>query len=1031
MGVSPPHISRHSWLANLGRGQDSTLLDDDVVMKPRPALPSFGSVRDRKPRDSSPAQSERPLVRPKGETKYTSPLLPSPPLGSSNDHAVGAVLSNEHAVRSAHVQAPSMHREPLPPVVTSVEGTGYVSDGSDTSSMLSSEFGHSEVSLPAAIPEPHPETNAVTRAGLPTPPVNGTAASSSGRLSPQDAEDYATPLEQPIPAIAIVQPTPLEAEKKLVGQYFMDVPGGFPEEESDQSATSTANKSAPLPAAANPAEVTPRDNQTTQPAAQIIQPIVADVSSDSGSDVFSDAYEDLSEVSEVEGNGFQSLAAVVDSPSQQSYRPVATKSEQGLGEASTHEPGDGVPRLQPEISSATTAVETPAVESPYDEWEKAKAYWRSLTAEKRAQLEREAIEEAGIEADREEVQPETKPKKKKSIERRNSERKALAAYMAEQTRAQQEKEQAANPDRSYMIKPGERWTGEDVEIPPMRKTMRDGPQQQAALAPAGGPRLRKSMRTNGAEHPAAGDRAASKRPASHPPVAFTPPRASQRSSATQAEPVSVNASFVPPPLQRRGSTGSESSFKRSRSARGQGFGFRHSMRPTSPPSTADDSHSKRFSLRTLSPSGSTSRHVAESPRTSMSANTQMRTTLRDSSTGRKPSGGGIRMPSFGLPYGGGKKGGSKKKTAGSRSSSRFADSSDEGDGAVSSGFRSRFEDSSDDEAVMPIPIPLPSQPASTTSGPGHHLRKESSIASTALPEELEEESEEFPDRAADVTPTQKQQQQQQPTTATATTLNTTLRRTRSGKGQLPEPAATSQGPTADNERGRATRRGSFLSVLRHRKKASGGGSATATANNKIGRPEVTESAARRDTRLERSVGQLEKIRSRGDEEEEDENGEGEMGEVTPVATVVVRSPRLQKRGSQRSSVVVSPSPAVAGASGGENGVLLMAGGRVEDGAEENRETGAGLHSPPPRPQQQHRRSSTTSGNLGTRTLSGGFFHLHPHRRVSSMGMDVPSAPVVPGHQSVEGSVAGSLAGASSTTRKKRFGALRKMFGLDA
>jgi len=1012
LNISPPHTNRHSWLANLGRGQDSTLLDDDVVMKPRPALPSFGSVRDRKPRDSSPVQSERPLVRPKGETKYTSPLLPSPQLGPSNDHAVGAVLSNDHARRSGNVQAASTHREPLPPVVTSVEGTGYISDSSDASSMLSSEFAQSEVSLPATIPEPHHEVNAVTQTVSPKPPVNGTTASSGEPFPPQDAEDYATPLEQPIPAISIVQPTPLEAEKKLVGQYFMDVPGGFPEEESDQSATSTANSSAPVPVA-NPAEVTPQENQSAQPGAQIIQPTVADTSSDSESDVFSDAYEDLSEI---EGDGFQSLAAVVDSPLQQSSRSAATRPEPVLGEASTHRSGDEVPKLQPEMSSATTAVETPPAESPYDEWEKAKAYWRSLTAEKRAQLEREAIEEAGVEADGEEVQPETKPKKKKSIERRNSERKALAAYMAEQTRVQQEKERAANPDRSYMIQPGERWTGEDLDVHPMRKTMRNGPQQQAASAPTGGARLRKSMRTNGPEPPVAGDRAASKRPTSYPPVAFTPPRTAQRTAATQAEPVSVSPMIIPPTLQRRGSTGSESSFKRSRSAKGQGFGFRHSMRPTSPPSTADDSHSKRFSLRTLSPTGSTSRHVAESPRTSMSANT-MRTTLRDSSTGRKPSGGGIRMPSFGLPYGGGKKSGSKKKASGSRASSRFADSSDEeGDGAVSSGFRSRFEDSSDDERVMPIPIPLPpNKPASTTSGSGHHLRKESSIASTALPEELEE-SDEFQGRAADATPTQ-----QQPQPTTTTTLNTTLRRTRSGRGQLPDPSSTTQatGPETANERHRATRRGSFLSVLRHRKKGSGADKAS--NNNKIGRPEVTESAARRDTRLERSAGQLERIRSRGEGEEgEEEEREGEEeNEVTPVATVVVRSPRLQKRGSQRGSGVVSP--ALAGAAGGENGVLLMAGGRAGEG-----EDGGFAVSPPPH-QQQHRRSSA-SGNLGTRTLSGGIFHLHPHhRRVSSMGVDAP----VTGHpHSVEGSVAGSLAGASSTTRKKRFGALRKIFGLD-
>jgi len=78
--------------------------------------------------------------------------------------------------------------------------------------------------------------------------------------------------------------------------------------------------------------------------------------------------------------------------------------------------------------------------------------------------------------------------------------------------------------------------------------------------------------------------------------------------------------------------------------------------------------------------------------------------------------------------------------------------------------------------------------------------------------------------------------------------------------------------------------------------------------------------------------------------------------------------------------------------------------------------------------------SSVSSNLGTRTLSGsgsgggGFFHLHPRRRVSSVGMDVGGGS---GGGSVDGSVMeGSLAGASSTTRRKRFGALRKILRLD-
>ncbi|KAK4152362.1 hypothetical protein C8A00DRAFT_16314 [Chaetomidium leptoderma] len=1026
LAASPLHANRHSWLTNLGRSHVPSY-DDDMVMKPRPALPSFGSVRNRKPRETSPDQTERPLVRPKGEMKYTSPLLPSPPLSSSHDHALGAVLSNENGrlrERSEHLEDDSGHGEPLPPVVTSVEGTGYFSDSSDASSNLSSEFEQSEASFPTAATGPRSEPTAGSHTVLLKAPINGSAVSPVRGVPPQVTRDQGTSLEPEVPAISVSQPTPLGAENKSLGQYFTDIPGGYPEEESDQSAASAAKRPAPDSTVVQPTEDIPQGNQPAQLAAQTTQPTTAETSSDSESDVYSDAYEDLSDI---EGDGFQSLNAVVESPLQQSPRP-ALQAEQASREAPSQGPVEEMPKLQTEISSATTAVEMQPPESPQDDWEKAKAYWRSLTAEKRAQLEREASEEAGIEADKDEAQAETKPKKKKAIERRNSKRRSLAIHMAHQMMVQQEKDGAANPDRSYMIKPGEQWTGDDqLDIPPIRKTMRNEPQpqQHPTIAPAQGSRLRKSMRASasgpsGHRPPMAKDQAASK----SGPVAVTPPRTSQRRSATPVEPVSGKASYAQPPLTRRGSTGSESSFKRSRFAKGQGFGFRHSMRPTSPPSLqGEDRSATRFSLRTMSAAGSGS-----------PPGPQMRTTLRDSSNGRK-SPTGICMPSFSLSYGGGKKRGSGGKPSGSKStgsrfSSRFADSSDEeGRGGVSSGFRSRFEESSDDEPVMPMPAPLPrSASAPHTVSPAgaghHHLRKESSIASTALPEELEE-SEESQDSEA---PTIDAKPALLPATAA---VNTSLRRTRSGRGQLLPGAQTapslSQAAEANNNNtGRTSRRTSIMSVLRHRKKDS--------AAPKIGRPDVSESAARRDTRLERSVGQLEQIRSRGDGEDDDE------APPPAPAAAAPRSPRLIKRGSSGRSIkrtVVVPEmmgggsrPAQGGGAtttvtatasaspegGGDLDSLLLLQGAAEEGGDVFDMDAA---------RQQQLKRSTASGNLGTRTLSSGGGFLQ--RRVSALGggggMDV--AP------SMNGSVAGgSMAGASSTTRKKRFGTLRRIFRLD-
>ncbi|KAK4246674.1 hypothetical protein C7999DRAFT_15234 [Corynascus novoguineensis] len=1101
--VTSLYSDRHSWLGNSGRNSVLASFDDDIVMKPRPALPSFGSVRDRKPRESSPAEVERPLVRPRGEAKYTSPtpLLPSPPLGASSDHALGAIVSkgNERVKETSGQSEDCLaHREPLPPIVTSVEGTGYLSNGSDTSSMLSSEFDPPPPSPPKPVMEAHPKS--------PAGPQNEehkehkdpanclTATSEIEVTSPQVAPMQQDMEEEPrIPAISISQPTPPSVATESSKQYFTDVPGGFPDDESDQSTVSAAKTTSEATIPIEPAEIPQQDKHLKNAP----QPNVADTSSNSDSDIFSDAYEDLSDI---EGEGFQSLDAVVERPVQQSSR-VSAEPEQVSQRTPTQPVHDEKPQIETqEVVSAPVAVNSQPAEHPQDDWERAKAFWRSLTAEKRALLEKEALEEAGIEGDRDEEQPETKPKKKKTVERKNSERKALAVQMAQQMMAQQTPERTTHPDRSYMIKSGERWTGEgELANPTMRKSMRVDPQQQAPTAPVAGPRLRKSMRVNGSGATGHEPRTAEtttmpKRPESYP-AALPPPSTGHRRSATQVE-------QIPPSLRRRGSTGSESSFKRSRSSKGQGFGFRHSMRPTSPRSTVSENHTnKRFSLRTLSPAGSVSPPV-----------TQMRTTLRGSSAVEKRS-NGIRMPSFSLSYGGGKKNrkGSSRASSGKAFSSRLADSSDEeGSGAgFESGFRSRFEDSSEDEPVVPIPALL----SGTTSHSypvtdDHHLRKESSVASTALPEELEDSSEVSQDVNARLSATEANGTDNNNSAArsapiTSTTTKNTLRRARSGKGQLlpasqavaPLPSSSPSQPVDGSNEvvARPSRRNSIFSVLRprrHRKKDNNTSTSTTGVvgrAGKIGRPDISESAARRDTRLERSIGQLAIIRSRrgggsdDDEpdmeeeegaEEENNGGKYRAGVMAPSPLSSPSSPpsqkqrssRLQKRwsggggpgsGSVPISTVSSSSPrppVVADDSGGDGGnagtaaidMLLNDNGggiRDEDGHGHDVVGGDGAFAPAARHQQAIRRTtigSSLSSNLGTRTLSGsgggggggggGFYHLHPRRRVSSVGMDVGGGS---GGGSVDGSVMeGSLAGASSTTRRKRFGALRKILRLD-
>ncbi|KAL1838691.1 hypothetical protein VTJ49DRAFT_2417 [Mycothermus thermophilus] len=1151
---------RHSWLSNLTRGRgrgrhkydnddgDNDGDDDDdgfVAMTPRPALPSFGSVRDRKPRDASPENIvERPLVRPKvGDVRYedtqtnrqtqshthtatatgttpTAELLPSPPLGTSSDHAVGMVLSSTTTAPDGDGKLggdveggiwdgePSggvslrQHDEPLPPIVTSVEGTGYFSDSSDTTSLLSSVFEPQQeggASLASTNTGTEARGEVPLSLDLSKAPASGSVVDADDTTSIGDATSTAAeevggaPLEPQIPSISVSLPTPIPTEEETAFEDALpEVPGGFPEDELDPPLGSTSTTAVIDVSQSKSQAAPPTTNTTTRPA----PPAQQDASSDSSSEgeVWSDAYEDLSEVES--GGGFLSLNAVVEteSPPRRAIAAAAKVLGTNAAEVFRDEPSHEVTERQPDSQQKTAPQPAPVTPPTQSEpqtvqvdWEQVKAFWRSLSAEKRAQLQREALEEAGIEADKDEPETEPervqKPRKKKSIERRNSERRALAARMEQQMQEEQQRQQQQEqeqrrvqqqqqPKRRKSKREKERvvedsefdspMTGQGqrsvdvaepvgVVVPTMRKTMRRSEPEQQVAAVTEGTKLRKSMRSG------APDRKSRDRPTSGPPVSLLTQAGHSGWTVTQPQGIPENSMVRPTPT-RRGSTGSESSFKRFRLSKGQGFGFRQSLRQTPPSSVQGDAlPTKRLSLRSASPASTASPPASGS-------SMHLRTTLRNSQAPPPGKSGGLRMPSFSL----GKK---SKQKQGSRRSSRFADSSDDEDGAgFSSGFRSRFEDSSDDdeEPITPIPtvgaaLPLTqSAPAPTASAAElnyHHqqqllhLRHENSVASTALPEELEE-SEESVDRTAGVTTGAKQQPKPlQPTrpvvdtSVTAATNPTVLRRSRSGRGSLlpvmsntttttttPAAPTTSQSTSAPqpgvitalpqeatSPPRRTSRRGSFLSVLRPRRHRGG-----------IERGELSESAARRDTKLERSTGELKKIRSAGDEDlDDDQGGLDEDGEKvvrveSPKSTTSpAKSPRLRKRGPRLAGKELEAGFDMS--ANGNNDTLQdeteakNSNGQVKATSqpEHNNRDATGLNiinktdnddggrvyttenSPFPSPTRPPRRASTMgSTNLGTRTLSSGggsggghgFLHLHMRKKNLSLSLRRSSVP---------------------------------------
>ncbi len=318
-----------------------------------------------------------------------------------------------------------------------------------------------------------------------------------------------------IPAISVTQASPTPTQPSAAPSH-LDVPGRFPDDDSDASA---AGSSYNIPAAASSAhrsEVGPRASgptaqasdlllETHAPAAALAGEQAPAEQSDSESSIYSDAYEDLSEL---EGDGFQSLNAVLESPLRQSSQPEIFPTQQKAVTILSQDQEEAPPptrELNSELSATSTVVASQPAQEIEADWEKAKAYWRSLTAEKRAQLEKEATEDAAVDGDLEEAKSVTKPKKKKSVERRNSERRALAVHMAQQIAAQQQQHprHSTHHERSYMIKPGTKWAVETevATAPTLRTTMRSPPPEQqrsgVSAIDTEGPRLRKSMRPNG------------------------------------------------------------------------------------------------------------------------------------------------------------------------------------------------------------------------------------------------------------------------------------------------------------------------------------------------------------------------------------------------------------------------------------------------------------------------------------------------------------------------------------------------------
>ncbi|ESZ95238.1 hypothetical protein SBOR_4350 [Sclerotinia borealis F-4128] len=831
--VIPSPQTKRGWF-NIGRGKkkDTPATDeDDEVMKPRPALPSFGSVRERKTHRET---EERPLVRPP-EPIDTAACDPSPvsplfashmggvlesPMGQSNDHIAGALLAQDAG--SKNTANISKSREPLPTDVTAMEEKGELSDASSTYSL---------------------ENNNI-----------GIARSNSFKVGPEDGHvdtyrDLASPTRdqfednqanEGIPEISVQLPSPEPEGTK--SKEWLDMPGGFRNSESSSSSSgdqtkdevyhtaiengvigSTATKTAE--STSSPSNISGFEDATQQSSEYHPAPIFEETEEDSENDsIYSDAAE---EFEEVDDGGFLSLDAVVESP--------VTK--HAILASDAHMPDSPTSRSTKERAYMSSLLQRKSSEpDPEEGWEKAQQYWKNLSVDRKRQLELEAQKDADAEAELEEaakLAPKPKKTNKKSVTPESPTSPIMQTMQASSFPPIQKQ---PSPERSYMVQPGSKAGPNGHALTAMRSSMRAEPPHAESDV-----QLRKSMRgatQNGAAQPN-GTLQKKQRPASLPPgeVRANPQTVNQHLRLIQGAAVTAasppvsqrnSAMVAPVPLRRKSSGDSDTSFKRARPAT-DGISMRRSMRSGGEASANGRQQSplssSRFSLRSASPGGPPS----------VSMRGTMRNSMRSSDDSAARAKSPIRIPGFGRSSSA--KPAQKRKSMQSRGS-RFADSSDEDE--PRSGFRSRFVDSSDeDEPTSKATRPVSSRGAPVRSIPqpaGYH----------------DGDSSDLPDsddnRPATAKSPKSQQNGNRPSSRSTALASGNLQRSGSGREMIK--VANGQGTIASTpDRPTHARRGSILSIFRKKP----------DVNSKV-RKYNGESPARRDTPLERSRSDLEAIK---------------------------------------------------------------------------------------------------------------------------------------------------------------------------
>ena len=735
--ASPQHkdASKKGWF---GLGKSKSPLgaipaEDDMeeVMKPRPVLPSFGSVRGKIRSGDAPEQrvssatlhDSVTVPGSSGGYNNNNTLMPSTseasstsfvPTGTSasSDHAIGSILAQEAQNRLPNGIYNKALQQPLPPEVTSVEGTGYVSDTNESIYSQDEEPQHLEQEQPQ-----------VTNASV-------TETTNAGESVPTIAVQPATPAME-------------QAERD---DMFVSLPGGFPvsaetlhansQGQSTQGQSTQGQSTQEQPSQASPtglriAEALPQGQVTSQQLASPTGKSLSDALHDrdqeeseaestAGDSIYSDAEEDLSYMG---SDGFGSINAIVESP-------IITSPVHRMT-APLESP---TPKS---VSSGTAKPPTSRTES----WEQTQAHWTEVAQRRRQDTEQppasilrsEPSQAPNIGIRSEPSQPPKPKEKKKKVNMDISAGEIAPAVPATINSLQVPTQQpgpyptlgsgrgvpadrGAAPARTSM-KTQARAKPEVEEFPRFRRSMRSGPSSAVASdsqMPTSQP-TSKSKSASQKHIPSTADglaaadivdaRASEKqrtakatKPQKATPIPAPWVRGSRASKAAPLPGMFTNDSDSSSSFKKRrkGTAAPDGKYTMRRSMRGG-----QSAEARQPIQSPPVQPGGRGGIRSLSPAN-------RRPFSSAGGQGTMRTSMRTSFDGspqtiKKQESHQRSLSSSFAGFGKSKPnapGATVARASASKIKSRFADSDDE-DVAIPRPFNSRFEDSSDEE---PAPV---------------------------------------------------------------------------------------------------------------------------------------------------------------------------------------------------------------------------------------------------------------------------------------------------------------------------------------